>query len=370
MSRTTETIRKALEWAQRDAVGFTDDLSATEVVHHDGRPWVEDWQTEWAETTLDVVERTWRDCGSRMYRSRGELYDDLRGFLVEKAQEVANKYEPRWQWNDPERAWGAYLWSTLHEQARWHFASTIGKRNDENHAAYAQMNDLDLRIEALMSRATPAGQERLERTLSPMLAWRPMSPERYVEFKETVEERLHDAQNGTLPPAQNDGCAECYTRAATRPGQLCEYCYRKSLELWRDGPRCQHDGCPDAATIRSYCKKHYGTERARRLAAGNLWEKRTYPDICTVEGCDRPHDANGLCSTHASQARRAKMPPCTVDGCDRPQDSKGLCPHHRVKAKEATAPPCEVDGCETGAVLKAKCRKHYRQAARAEGRNA
>lgn len=372
MSRRREAERKAIEWLERQAA---DDLStadpiATEAVHHSGRPWVEDWQAEWAETTLDVVKKAWANSGARMYRSQGMLYDDLYSYLLVQAQELANQYKPRWSWESPERAWAAYLWTALQAQARWHFATTIGKRNKENVEVHSKMDSRDLRIEALMNRATPEGQHRLERALQPMLSWRPMSPERYVQLAETLREKIHQATTEGLPQQTDDECIEHCGRPASRTGRLCEQCYRKSLELWRDGPRCQRDGCPDAATKRQWCSKHYQSERERSIAAGTPWEKKTYPDTCSVEGCDRDHAANGYCNTHARAHQRAQAPTCTAPGCTSAQDSKGLCPYHWLKAKEASAPPCSVDGCNTGATLKAMCRKHYRAAARAEGRNA
>lgn len=72
---------------------------------------------------------------------------------------------------------------------------------------------------------------------------------------------------------------------------------------------CQHDGCELRAECKGFCMKHYmrlkrkgNTSDERKNAAG----KRT----CSVEGCDKPYLAVGLCSNHwhiqANKARRAK----------------------------------------------------------------
>lgn len=64
---------------------------------------------------------------------------------------------------------------------------------------------------------------------------------------------------------------------------------------------------------------------------------------CTVDGCDRPHNARGLCITHYTrwkktgdpqpdQPVRLSRPPgkyvCTVDGCDKPEQARGWCQMH------------------------------------------
>lgn len=56
---------------------------------------------------------------------------------------------------------------------------------------------------------------------------------------------------------------------------------------------------------------------------------------CSIEGCERSHDARGFCARHYRQWRRAgngpSVPACSIDGCDRrAETARGWCwTHHR-----------------------------------------
>lgn len=59
--------------------------------------------------------------------------------------------------------------------------------------------------------------------------------------------------------------------------------------------------------------------------------------ICTIDGCDRPHAARGLCKQHYRKARASGMPlaegvkyasVCIADGCDRASEKRGYCDMH------------------------------------------
>lgn len=335
MSRRREAVRKALEWIERNqAIEHYGDGAGSQNTGHRGR--VEDWQTTWAETTLDVVKNVWWTAGARMYRSQGMLYDDLYDWLLVEAQKVANSYQPRWDAAAPERAWGAYLIETLRNRARWHFATTIGANNAENREAHSQIANLDSRIEAMIHRATPGQEMHIIGSTRPMLAWVPMSPEAHVLLVESLTERLTSSAEELADGDQcaEDGCTR--SRARGRPGRYCEHHYRRSLTWWGDGPRCAEAGCPDAASTRGYCPKHYRAEWARRRRTGDPWEPVTYPDTCTLDGCDEPHSAKGMCKRHYLQHRAAQLPACTVDGCDKRQASRGLCSTHykQLRARE------------------------------------
>ena len=64
------------------------------------------------------------------------------------------------------------------------------------------------------------------------------------------------------------------------------------------------------------------------------------PPTCTLEGCERPHAAQGLCSPHylrwrmdndlepPIRKRDAVRAPCSVDGCEEKSKARGLCPKH------------------------------------------
>lgn len=62
---------------------------------------------------------------------------------------------------------------------------------------------------------------------------------------------------------------------------------------------------------------------------------------CSIEGCERPHNAKGFCQMHYLRWRstgdpgpadstlgKSKGRTCEVDGCDKPMRSKGLCAMH------------------------------------------
>jgi hypothetical protein len=63
---------------------------------------------------------------------------------------------------------------------------------------------------------------------------------------------------------------------------------------------------------------------------------------CSVEGCDRPHAANGYCDGHYQRVKRTgdpepakPLPPkklCSVEGCGGLHSSKGLCKKHYGRA--------------------------------------
>lgn len=68
--------------------------------------------------------------------------------------------------------------------------------------------------------------------------------------------------------------------------------------------------------------------------------------ICTVPGCDRPHKAKGLCSTHHQRLRKTGSlelvgkksiarwgnTPCSITGCKNTVKAKGLCNMHYLRA--------------------------------------
>ena len=97
---------------------------------------------------------------------------------------------------------------------------------------------------------------------------------------------------------------------------------------------------------------------------------------CTLEGCDRPYLANGLCQLHYHRKRNTgdvggidpkhyggrldERPVCSVDDCDEPSNCLGMCIKHYNQHKWATHGVCVVDGCESKAITKQYelCIKH------------
>jgi hypothetical protein len=66
--------------------------------------------------------------------------------------------------------------------------------------------------------------------------------------------------------------------------------------------------------------------------------------ICTVEGCDRKHEARGLCPAHRNQWQRTGQVPteplrayrrdgCEIEGCENPHRGRGLCNMHLLRLR-------------------------------------
>ena len=79
--------------------------------------------------------------------------------------------------------------------------------------------------------------------------------------------------------------------------------------------------------------------------------KRSYGALCDIEGCDRTHEAKGLCKAHYQRllyglpvdqpispapGHTVVQTPrtCDLPGCDRTHKSRGLCNrHHSAKLR-------------------------------------
>ena len=114
-----------------------------------------------------------------------------------------------------------------------------------------------------------------------------------------------------------------------------------------------------------------------------------YPEICTVEGCDKLHEAKGLCASHYYRKRRTgNVDPdiplgelahargvCTVLTCDRPHQAKGLCRAHYgrllhgIGGVDPDAPIgglahrgiCTVSACELPHYGRGFCNMHWQR---------
>lgn len=110
--------------------------------------------------------------------------------------------------------------------------------------------------------------------------------------------------------------------------------------------------------------------------------------ICMIEDCDRLTSSRGMCGSHYDRWRKnpddvealhapigayRRNAGCTVDGCENPHDAIGLCGKHRVrlyrtgtteklprKPKAKPEPkPCTVEGCEKDTKTIGLCSMHY-----------
>lgn len=93
---------------------------------------------------------------------------------------------------------------------------------------------------------------------------------------------------------------------------------------------CDFPDCGRWARRAGLCRGHL----AQRDCGHDLTPLRGYRTGCDIDGCDQPHLARGLCSTHYTAAARLAAaeidaPECGFEGCDRPQRASGLCDAHR-----------------------------------------
>ncbi len=101
---------------------------------------------------------------------------------------------------------------------------------------------------------------------------------------------------------------------------------------------CSVEACENPVYARGLCEKHY------RRVQRNGTTDRTKPEgrqTCMVDGCLKFVDAHGLCHGHYQRLLRkgdaTPMEPldrtknrgtCIVDGCDKPQRTKQMCKGH------------------------------------------
>lgn len=55
---------------------------------------------------------------------------------------------------------------------------------------------------------------------------------------------------------------------------------------------------------------------------------------CTIEGCDRVHEARDMCTSHYMEWRRNNAPVCSVEDCQKPARSKSFCHMHYSRQRK------------------------------------
>lgn len=91
--------------------------------------------------------------------------------------------------------------------------------------------------------------------------------------------------------------------------------------------------------------------------------------ICSVDGCDKPVLALGLCAMHRARMQRngttekpERLRPnprrCSMDGCDHPVVALGHCSKHYQQMKLTTL-TCSIDGCDKPVLAVSICSMHY-----------
>lgn len=333
--RRRRSVKHQVNWAdvrdyqeQQLPVGVIEDPWIPDVPLREFIPG-DEWQERWAPTTLDVVQTVWRTAGAKYYYNDPIRRDDLHDWLLVEAQKVAVKYRPQWHVRDPERYWGAYLYSTLLYSSKYHFASTNGTNNSANRDVGKQMNS----FETWLARFGEKGEQVLHAIARPVLTYQPVDPLAYVLLMETVAEA-----DGTAPAQKGrrycieEGCWE--DRVARR--ELCPTHINERLKLWGTSatlvapsrPRqvCVEPECTEFALARKLCNKHY--LRAKQAGTLDQYGRVNKGGTCMEEGCGESSPAGGRCKPHRMRHYSASKPTCRVDGCTNKSKARGLCGRH------------------------------------------
>ena len=100
---------------------------------------------------------------------------------------------------------------------------------------------------------------------------------------------------------------------------------------------CSIEDCerPRHGVYHSFCRPHYESDLRRRQKERAAMG---FGRLCSVEGCQNPHDANGLCTKHRIRSLRADKPKspkvkapkpaCAVADCEKVSTSAGYCTGH------------------------------------------
>lgn len=155
--------------------------------------------------------------------------------------------------------------------------------------------------------------------------------------------------------------------------------HSQSVDELADNPaECLVDGCCKKAARgrKGWCLAHYTRWRNHGDPA---WVAPVKPPrVCSVEDCERLHEAHGLCATHNRRVRRfgsTDLPPpvparrCLVPECSKDATTRGWCGTHYQRWRDHGDPllgarkpllVCCVEGCSRRAQLTATglCNTH------------
>lgn len=149
----------------------------------------------------------------------------------------------------------------------------------------------------------------------------------------------------------------CSMEGCDRPNHARSLCCAHYMDRWRNERRAElHGDCPDCGGPKS-------ANAARcRPCAERLRRERT----CSMEGCDRPHQAHGLCSLHDGRLKGKRT---TADyvcpDCGGPKSHAAArcrpCAdrERREDRRRRGQALCTVEGCSRLLYCKRLCVMHY-----------
>lgn len=325
------------------------------------------WPSAWADVTLRVTNRVWRNQGAKLYGVHRDkaLRDDLYDWLIVKAVEAQANYIPRPSHPAPQASWGAWLRAILTPTARQHFGQVMGKYSTPSGRAAADAHNRGIysteRLDELQSETGWAptrhplhGEDLLNRDPASII----IRLEDLAQQADTIER--DDLVAGTYSTSTTSVGEPCLTNGCESPSKARGLCHRHYLaEYKRAQSNCSVEGCTVRVDARGLCTKHYRVMREEAIAAGT-WVPYNVATECSVDGCDATKVvAKGLCSRHYEQHRRANKGPCVIDGCEqKATESKGMCSKHYRESRR-DAPPCSEEDCTTPRSVGTLCAQHY-----------
>ena len=112
--------------------------------------------------------------------------------------------------------------------------------------------------------------------------------------------------------------------------------------MWRrrKTPRTRKVNVVRIAWVRNWCADSTNNAVANAVQGGNM---RT----CSKPGCERKHNAKGLCKTHYTMWRKKLITtPCRIDGCESVAYGRGWCAAHYGQFRRGLTPGERSLQCE------------------------